>query len=150
MGSNGIHWAVILRYIQDHNLDVHEDTEWNVLHIYDLPTLQIMKGLVQQIGVRYLVLEGGSDRFLFNFVVFFIYIGCVITTTATVISGLINSSAVIGWGAWYPAMSARICSGCKYHKIVIFATKSRNYNQLKKSIGFVYWCINVSLLPVIR
>ena len=58
---NRIHWSAILKYIQDHNLDVHENTERNVLHIYDLPTLQILKGLAQQIGVRYLVLDGGSD-----------------------------------------------------------------------------------------
>ena len=57
----GIHWSLILKYIQDHNLDVHENTSRNVLTIYDLPTLQILKGLAQQIGVRYLVLDGGSD-----------------------------------------------------------------------------------------
>ena len=33
----------------------------NILTIYDLQTLQILKGLAQQIGVRYLVLDGGSD-----------------------------------------------------------------------------------------
>ena len=57
----GIHWAVILKYIMDHNLDVHESATRNVLTVYDLPTLQILKGLAQQIGVRYLVLEGGID-----------------------------------------------------------------------------------------
>ena len=55
-----IHCSVILN-IQDHNLDVHENTSRNVLTIYDLPTLQILKDLAQQIGVRYLVLDGSSD-----------------------------------------------------------------------------------------
>ena len=54
----GIHRSLILKYIQNHNLDVHENTSRNVLTIYDLQTL---KGLAQQIGVRYLVLDGGSD-----------------------------------------------------------------------------------------
>ena len=56
-----IHWSVILKCIQDHNLDVHENTLRNILTIYDQQTLQILKGLAQQIGVRYLVLDGGSD-----------------------------------------------------------------------------------------
>ena len=42
---NGIHRSAILKIIQNHNLNVHENTERNVLHIYDLPTLQILKGL---------------------------------------------------------------------------------------------------------
>ena len=56
-----IHWSTILQYIIDHNLDVHEWATRNVLTVYDLPTLQILKGLAHQIGVQYLVMEGGMD-----------------------------------------------------------------------------------------
>ena len=57
----GIHWITILQYVMDHNLDVHEWTSRNVLTVYDLPTLEILKGLAHQIGVQFLVMEGGRD-----------------------------------------------------------------------------------------
>ena len=57
----GIHWITILEFVMAHNLDVHEWTTRNVLEVYDLPTLEMLKGLAHHIGVQFLVMEGRED-----------------------------------------------------------------------------------------